>query len=171
MFARVDFSKLAMMDALDLAILIEDEAFERYVTFAEQIGRRYVGDAASVFQSMSVNERKHGEQLLERRRKMFGDKPRTVTRDDVFDVEAPDLGAVRQNMSTLEALNVSLEAEKKAYAFYDRALEHMVDPEVRKLFVELRDEETEHVQLISDAIAKLPPEAAQGLEDLDRDEA
>ena len=46
MFTRIDFSKLTLMDALDLAHLIEVEAYQRYMLFAAQLGRRDVGDIA-----------------------------------------------------------------------------------------------------------------------------
>ena len=59
--AKVDFSTLTLMDALDLATLIEVEATRRYTQFAEQLGSGYPDDAGSVFQSMAVNENKHGE--------------------------------------------------------------------------------------------------------------
>ena len=52
-----------------------------------------MGDAASIFNSMAKNEEKHGQQLSERRQKLFGDRPLRVSRDDIFDVEAPEPGA------------------------------------------------------------------------------
>ncbi len=57
MLTRIDFSKLTLMDALDLAHLIEVEAYQRYTTFAIQLGRRDVGDAGSVFRSMAETRR------------------------------------------------------------------------------------------------------------------
>ena len=39
------------------------------------------------------------------------------------------------------------------------ALAGVTDPEVRALFTELRDEETEHVEMIRKEKAKLPPSA------------
>jgi len=87
MFARVDFSKLTLMDALDLASLIEVEAFQRYTLFAAQLGHRDPGDAASVFRSMAANEKKHGDKLARRRQTLFGETPAKVKFDDLFDVE------------------------------------------------------------------------------------
>ena len=158
--AQIDFATLDLMDALDLAVLIEAEAYDRYRMFADQLGHRFTGDAASAFASMAENEAKHGKQLTERRKARFGDTPLRVSRDDLFDVEAPDQGAVRSNMSTLRAYEVALSSEQKAYDFYDQALPHVTDPEIQALFVELRDEETEHVRMVKEAIASLPPEAA-----------
>jgi len=167
MFARIDFSKLTLMDALDLASLIEVEAFRRYTLFTEQLGHRDPSDAASVFRSMAENEKKHGEQLAERRLALFGKSHPNVKLDDIFDVEAPDVGSPRWNMSPLKAFEVALASEKKAFAFYDESLPSVKHPQVKELFEELRAEEAEHIRMIEAIIAKLPPSAAIGLEDED----
>jgi rubrerythrin len=169
MVARVDFAKLTLMDALDLASLIEGEAFQRYMLFAAQLGHRDPSDAASVFRSMAANEKKHGEQLAKRRLALFGEVPTKVKLDDIFDVEAPDVGSPRWNMSPLKALKVALASEQKAYAFYDEALPGVKQPDVKALFQELRDEEAEHIRMVEAIIAKLPPAAAIDLEDEDAD--
>ena len=122
MTVNIDFSSLHLMDALDLAILIEVEAWERYTHFAEQIGHRFTGDAASIFDTMAKNEEKHGRQIRERRSELFGETPTRVSRTAIFDVEAPESGAPRWNMSPLKALELALESEKKAHWFFDEAL-------------------------------------------------
>ena len=167
MTTRLDISKLTLIDAIDLAALIEIEAFKRYTLFGEQLGSRESGDAGAVFKSMAVNERKHGEQLAERRLALFGDRPPAVRLDDIFDVEAPDVGAPRRNMSPLDAYLVALSSEKKAYAFYDLSLRYVKQPDVKALFEELRAEEAEHVRMIEAIIKKLPPEAKVDVEDQD----
>lgn len=167
MSVKIDFSALDLMDALDLAVLIEAEARDRYNFFAEQIGRRDAVDAASVFASMAINEAKHGDQLAERRSQLFGAKPMRVNKTALFDVEAPDVGAPRWNMSPLKAFQLALASEEKAYWFYNEALNHVRDAGVRELFTELRDEETEHVKLVMDAIAALPPGSDVDAEDQD----
>jgi len=169
MSTRLDYSKLTLMDAIDLAALIEIEAFKRYTQFAERLGSRASDDAGAVFESMAVNEGKHGEQLAERRFALFGNEPPTVKLDDIFDVEAPDFGAPSMNMSALKAYQVALSSEKKAYAFYDQALRYVDQPDVKALFEELRDEEADHVRMLEEIIAKLPPSAAIDLEDEDAD--
>jgi rubrerythrin len=164
MSTRLDLSKLGLMDALDLAILIEMEACHRYQMFASQLGHIGGYDAGSFFASMAGNEAKHGQELEARRKELFGDAPAKITLDDLFDVEAPDMGAARRGMSPLQAFEIGLAAEKKAYDFYDMALPGITDPEVRELFTELRDEETEHVEMLREAIAKLPPSASEEVE-------
>jgi rubrerythrin len=169
MSIRLDFSKLTLMDALDLATLIELEAHRRYTEFADSFGSRGVDDAGSVFRSMAVNENKHCEELAERRQALFGDTPPKVTLDDIFDVEAPDVCDVRWNMSALKAYQLALYSEQKAFAFYDEALDYVDQPDVKALFHELRDEETEHVTMLVKIIAKLPPAAEIEPEDEDYD--
>lgn len=167
---RLDFASLDLMDALDLAVLIEMEAYRRYKLFVAQLGHGGPGDAASVFASMADNEAKHGQQLEERRKALFGLTPARVTLDDLFDVEAPEMGAPRRTMSARQAFELALSSEQKAHDFYDEALAHITNPDVRKLFVELRDEETEHVRMVRETIARLPASANVELE-LDLDES
>ena len=168
MSTRLDLSKLSLMDALDLAKLIELEAYNRYCMFATQLGSTGGYDAGAFFATMAENEAKHGRELGARREAMFGNTPAQVTLDDLFDVEAPDMGAPRRGMSTVQAFEIGLAAEKKAYDFYDMALPGITDPEVRALFTELRDEETEHVEMLQEAMANLPSSAGEELEyDLD----
>ncbi len=157
MSTSLDLSKLSLMDALDFAILIEEEARQRYEMFAKQLSG---SDAGSFFASMAKNEAKHGTEILERRMALFGKVPMKLKLHDLYDVEAPETGAPRRGMSTVQAFELGLAAEKKAYDFYDIALPGITDPEVRTLFTELRDEELEHVEMLNKAMAKLPARAS-----------
>ena len=169
MSTRLDLSKITLMDALDLASLIELEAKRRYTEFADSLGSRGVGDAGAVFRSMAVNESKHCEEIAERRLALFGDQRARVTLDDIYDVEAPGFGDVRWNMSVLKAYQLALFSEQKAFAFYDEALDYVDQPDVKALFEELREEEAEHVRMLVKIIANLPPSAEIELEDEDYD--
>jgi rubrerythrin len=169
MSTSLDYSKLSLMDALDLASLIELEAKKRYTEFAESLGSRGVDDAGAVFRSMAINENKHCEEIAERRLALFGDQRARVTLNDIFDVEAPSSGDVRWNMSALKAYQLALYSEQKAFAFYDEALDYVDQPDVKALFEELREEEAEHVSMLVKIIAKLPPSAEIELEDEDYD--
>lgn len=170
MATRLDLSKIGLMDALDLAKLIEYEAYQRYKAFAAQLGRLGGHDPGTFFAMMAENEAKHGRDLEARRKELFGDAPMRVTLDDLFDVEAPEAGAPRRGMSVLRAYEIGLAAEQKAYDFYDSALPGITDPEVRALFTELREEEVEHVEMLRAGMAKLPADADEELE-FDPDES
>ncbi len=168
-YASIDFTKLSLMDALDLAVLIEEEAEGRYVTFAEMLGSRYEGDAASFFETMSGYEALHAQKIRDRRTELFATASVQVSKEMVEDVEAPDYGTPRPFMSTHHALEVALESERKAEAFYVSALEVVADPQVKELFVELRDQEVEHQRLVERKMAKVPGDDAPDVppEDVD----
>ncbi|MCK5697047.1 MAG: ferritin family protein [Gammaproteobacteria bacterium] len=167
MFPNINFSQLTLMDALDIAIVVEIEAFERYTLFNEQLGHRYPEDAADIFRKMAISEKKHGDELLEKRHALFGNTPISINKDALFDVEAPEMGAIRWNMSPFKAFQVVLASEEKAFDFYNEALSYVTDPQINSLFTELRDEEQEHIAMIKHFISKLPPEAYEDLDDED----
>ncbi len=152
----IRFEELTARDVLDLAVLTEQEAHERYQVLARQVGGRYAGDAADMFRLMATHEAKHGVQLSERRLRLFGKEPRTVTRDMLYQVEAPDLGSPRVFMSARQAMEVAAASERKAREFFEEALHHVRDPEVRGLFAELRDEEAQHEAFVRARLEQLP---------------
>jgi rubrerythrin len=168
MTAALEFRKLSLQDALDLAILIEEEAQDRYEEFTRIVGGRYAGDASDMFREMAQNERKHGAELAARRAELFGDAPRRVTREALDDVEAPDRGQPRVFMSARQAMEVALASEEKAYDFFDAALPNVTDAGVRALFEELRGEELRHQQLVRARLDKLPPGPDVEEEDADQ---
>jgi hypothetical protein len=94
----IDFERLSLQDALDLAILIEEEARDRYVEFQHQMESHRTPEAAAFFRFMAGNEEKHRAELASRRAARFGDAPRRVTRAMLFDVEAPDYDQARAFM-------------------------------------------------------------------------
>jgi rubrerythrin len=154
----IDFAQLSLKDALDLAVLIEEEAEERYREFVKQMEKHHTPGAARFFRFMAVNEAKHGQELAARRKALFGDAPREVERSMIFEVEAPEYYQTRAFMSVQEALELALDAETKAYEFFDRALPEIEDTDVRELFAELRQEEVEHQDLVKKVMAKVPDE-------------
>jgi rubrerythrin len=156
---KVDFKSLSLRDALDLAVLIEEEAKERYEELASQMELHHTPDAAVFFHTMIGNEAKHGEQIAARRAAIFGDAPRSVTRAMLWDIEAPDYDEVRAFMTHRQALEVALRAEQKARAFFVAALPQVCDADARKLFEELCDEEAEHERKVQAELDRLPPDA------------
>jgi rubrerythrin len=155
---QLDLSKLTLLEALDLAVLIEEEARDRYRELADQLAAHHTPEAAAFFLRMARIEELHRTALAERRRASFGTAPSTVSRRQLFDVEAPDYDEARALMSLHQALRASLRSEVKAYEFFDGALPHLTDPAAAELFRELREEELEHQQLVKAELARLSPE-------------
>jgi len=154
----IDFGNLSLKDALDLAILVEEEAEERYREFVHQMETHNTPNVAVFFRFMAVNEARHGQEIAIRRKKLFGDAPREVERSMIFDVEAPEFYRTRAFMSVQEALDLAKDAETKAYDFFDKALPQIEDSEVRELFTELREEEIEHINLVNKVMEKVETE-------------
>ena len=156
MATDINFDALSLRDTLDLAISIEEEAKERYDDFAAQMDAHRTPEAAKFFRFMAANEIKHAEKLAQQRKNLFGDEPTTADSSLLYDVEAPEFDAARAFMSIQAALDVAMESEVKAYDFYNDALPKVSDDSVKALFVELRDEEKLHQQMIEETKAKIP---------------
>jgi rubrerythrin len=82
-----------------------------------------------------------------------------MKRSMLWDVEAPDYDQPRAFMSARQAMRVALESETKAHEFFVLALPHLTDPEVKRLFQELRDEELLHQSVVREAMRSLPESA------------
>ena len=156
----IDFETITLMDALDLATLVEQEAKERYSEFAHQMTTHHNPDAARFFLRMIQIESTHEVRLADRRRKLFGDTPKVVRREMIFDIEAPEYDEARSDMSVRRALEAALTSETKAFDFFDTAVKRVKDEGVRQLFTELRTEEEEHQGYVVAELAKLPPDPA-----------
>ncbi|MBZ5498073.1 MAG: ferritin family protein [Acidobacteriia bacterium] len=159
MTTKIDFANLSLKDALDLAILIEEEAKDRYAEFVDQMVLHHTPDAAEFFRTMIGNEARHEAELSVRRRSLFENAPRLVKRSMLWDVEAPDYDQTRAFMSARQAMGVALQSEIKAHDFFESALPHIKDPEVRTLFEELRQEELQHQVMVRRELEKLPPDS------------
>jgi rubrerythrin len=152
MTLRLDFSRLSLRGALDLAITIEEEAELRYQDFAARVSDPA---AATFFREMVVNESKHRRQLEARRHVLFRHEPPRIETSLIGDVEAPHPSEVPSTISAREAMEVALQAEVRAFDFYSQALPHLTDPDVREFFAELREEEAEHQALLLEKLARL----------------
>jgi rubrerythrin len=154
----VDFARLSLKDTLDLAILMEEEARERYEELAEQLELHRSIEPARFFRKFAKLETTHEKRLQERRQQLFADQPQAIDRSMLWDLEAPAYEDARVFMSACQAAEVAMAAEIRAADFYGQAMPEISDAEVRKLFEELRDEEIEHQMLIREHMAELPEE-------------
>ena len=165
MTRTLDLKSLDLRDALDLASLIEDEAKERYEELAHQMEMHHDAEVAKFFHFMAKNEAKHGEELAERRKRLFPNLPQRVDRSMLWDVEAPGYESVHAFMSLKEALEVALAAEIHAFNYFCDVLKTIPPGEVKTLFEELKEEEVLHQDLVKKEMAKLGPEEKFSTED------
>lgn len=85
----LDFAKLSLRDALDLAVLVEEEARDRYRELAEQLTLHHTPEAAAFFGRMARIEERHRQQLLSRRHLEFDDEPTVISRCMIYDRAGP----------------------------------------------------------------------------------
>lgn len=142
-----DFSKLNAMDILDLASFFEQEAAETYRQLASW-AEHHSPDAAGFFHRMAQLESQHDSQVEDRRRALFGDQPSRYTDAAPWEVEMPDFEKVNSDFTLEKAYELALGAEKRAEAYFRRAIDYISDPEAVRILEDLADEELEHQKLL-----------------------
>ena len=158
MTRKLDFEKLSLQDALDIAIIIEEEARDRYQELAEQLEQHRTPGAAKFFRDMMTNETKHAADLQKHRANAFGKAPSKVDRSVVPEVETTDYDEARAFMTPHQALRIAYANETRAHGFYRDALSTVRDAKVQSLFNGLMREEAEHQAMVKAALKKLPAE-------------
>jgi rubrerythrin len=154
----IDFEHLGLRDALDIAIIIEEDAVERYRDLAAQLEIHRTHEAADFFTKMIGNEEKHAHKLVERRTALFADEARAVDDSVVPEIEAPAFDSVRAFMTVHQALRIALAAETRAHDFYRNALPKVSDAKVKELFAELLEEEVHHQSMVQQLLDRAGPE-------------
>jgi rubrerythrin len=145
MTIELDFSKLSGTDVLDMAIAIEDEATIYYEQLAD-----WVGD------DMAVREKRHHDQIVALRERLFGDAPASNAAKVSWSVEEPDVYRVPDDVTLRQAFEVAMESETRAHDFYAGALEYATDDKVTDLFEGLRQAEADHQRMLREEMAKYP---------------
>jgi rubrerythrin len=166
----IDFATLSLKDALDLALLIEEEARDRYEELAEQLEVHHTPDAAVFFRKMVRIEELHRSELEKRRNELFPKAARTVSRAMLFDVEAPDYDLARADMPLRTALEAAMSSEVKAHEFFVAALPQLKNAEVKALFLELSAEELEHQKWVKLELDRAPATSSSDSKFDDSDE-
>ena len=154
MALKVDFSRMDGRDALDIAIVIEDEAQLAYEHLADWVGSDGNTEAADFFKRMAVREKRHKEEITERRAELFGDVPARHDEAAPWEAEVPDYESLGRKVSLEEAFNVAMGAETRAHDFYAEALDYIEAPEVVELFDWLRKAEIEHQRMLAEEMER-----------------
>lgn len=150
----VDFSKMDGRDALDIAIVIEDEAQLAYEHLAEWVQSDGNTDAAEFFSRMAIREKRHKKEITERRKELFGDAPTRHDEDAPWQAEVPDYESLGRDVTLKEAFDVAMGAETRAHDFYAEAIDYIDDETVVELFDWLRKAEIEHQRMLTEEMAR-----------------
>jgi rubrerythrin len=140
------------------AMAIEREAAERYGELAARMEKDGNFAVAALFRMLSRLEARHLEELERRTAGMKlppldcdyswrdGEAPETVGRDLVV-----------RGMTQRRALEIALQAEKRAQAFFEQVARVARDAGARALAQEMAAEEAEHAALIERMLQRMPP--------------
>lgn len=139
------------------AIAIEREAAERYAELAARMDKDGNFAVGALFRMLASLEAKHLEEL---KRRTAGMELPPLSADYSWrDSEAPETvgrDLVRRGMTERRALEIALQAEKRARAFFEQVARVAGDPGVRALAQEMAAEEAEHELLIRRMLMHVP---------------
>lgn len=138
------------------ALVMETEAAERYGELADQMETHRRTAVAAIFRRLEVAEKKHLIDLT------------VLCKDVALPHYAPwdfkwrsnespetiDIGRVHYQLSVREALQLALEHERKATAFYADVADTAQAPDVITLARQFADEEREHIGWLEACLAE-----------------
>ncbi len=152
-----DLSRLSLSELLDLAILAEDEAAQRYGELADHMETRHNPRAAALFRDIQAHEREHLHRLQEQRARCTAEPTSLVSRHSADPREAPPDERLAQRMEATDVFQLVFRGEEHACSFYQKLTEILVDPEAKDLARSLWTEELGHLEWVARELRNLPP--------------
>ena len=151
-------------DFMARAYAMELEAAERYTQFADQLETHNNAEVARVFRKLAEIEALHAKNILARMRwPGFPSMPVPYAEDGEGPETAP-FDTVHYLMQPWHALEIALRGELRAQQFFQGIAAAAGNLDVRKMALEMAEEEREHAELIR-AWMKKVPQPAPGWED------
>lgn len=140
------------------ALELEHESAERYLQLSETMAVHHNVEVAELFRRLADMSDAHASDVTARAEGML--LPEIAPWD--FKWACPgspegncmEEGEVSYLMSAMQALEVALHNEARGRDFYAHVAHGSPDPKVRAMAAEMADEETEHVELLNEWIAK-----------------
>ena len=146
-----------VLDALMQAMEMEKETFDFY-TKAEHKTFNLTGKR--IFKWLAKCEEQHYLKLSELYASLDESGRWVFYGGSTITLETDLEGTQHVGFETgdLEALEIAVDIEKKGIAYYDELLRKISDPAGRTMLQTLRDEETEHIRVISEKLQLLQGE-------------
>lgn len=154
-------------DFMALAYAMEVEAAERYEELAELMLAHNNREVAALFARLARIEGRHRDQILER---MGWSRPPHTPSFAWETPEAPettDPGDLHYLMTAHHALKLAEHNERRAVEFFERFAPGRLPADVKSAAAQMAGEEREHVRLIEEWLAKVPPPEPGWDDDLD----
>jgi len=151
------------------ALALENDAAERYAELADSLAVHNNPEVAELFRTLGTYSRKHYQEVAAIADGV-GPIPRLAPWEFSWATdEPPETSAFADTnylMTPRDALELALKAEQQGYDYYAKAAAQASDPEVRRLATHFAAEEAEHVETVTDWLARFPA-APKRTEDLD----
>jgi len=140
------------------AMVIEQEAVERYREFAAHMAEYGNDTVAELFGRLAEFEAEHAFRLAKKTTGMA--LPKLAAADYSWldqDAPVPEAHAFVQRMLTPRlALEIALRAEQRAKAFFDKVLDESSDAGIREVARNMARDEQAHIAWVNEALARVP---------------
>ena len=135
---------------------MEAEAAERYEELAEQMLAHHNRDVAALFAKLSRIEALHRDQIAGKMG--WSSPPGSVafSWETPEGLETTDYGDLHYLMQPHHALTLALHNEERAARFFEQLAASHVPDDVSAAAAEMAADEREHVQLVSEWLARYP---------------
>ncbi len=150
------------------ALEMEEEAMNRYRELAEALREHNNLLVADFFEAMAAESAKHLAEV--KGIEVPGELPKFAPWDYDWPADAPEstsYEAVHYRMDLRRALELALENEREAQAFYAQFAETTTDLETARLAASYAAEEAEHARRLEERLKRLPPTSPSQFEDDD----
>ncbi len=157
-------------ELLTHAYQMELEAQARYTYLAAQMDLHNNSDLAGLFRKLAEVEGLHAKDIVEQIQDMGLPEPAPGDEKEWPDQEAPetiDLGDVDYMMTSRQALELALAAERRAQTFFEDLKAATSDSDVERFAAEFAEEEREHVELVLAEMHKYPASEKEPRDDMD----
>jgi len=133
-----------LKEAITRAIYAEIGAMNFYSRMAEVIENP---EGSGRFEQLSRDEKGHRDTLVSWFARLFDSE----FAEDAEEVRRSEIGdvSISGRAGAMEALDLAIEAEKKASEFYLAEREKAADPELKRMFGDLAEQEKGHFNLLS----------------------
>ena len=142
------------LDAIMCALEIEKETFD-YYTRAEQ--KTFDPNGKRIFRWLAKTEEEHYLKLSELYSSLEEGGRWVFYGGSTISLEAEEPGEKQVGFTTgdLEALEIGMDIENKGIAYYDELALKTGDPDGNKMLLKLREEEVEHLRVITEKYNQL----------------
>ena len=143
-----------ILDSIMRAMEIEKETFD-YYTRAEQ--KTFDPNGKRIFRWLAKTEEEHYLKLSELYSSLEEGGRWVFYGGSTISLEAEEPGEKQVGFTTgdLEALEIGMDIEKKGIAYYDELALKTGDPDGNKMLLKLREEEVEHLRVITEKYNQL----------------